>query len=92
MTRGLCREWGLFVAAALFAGVGFVALAVVQPTAAQARAERALVACVQQRGFTNFVVLVSALAVMSTGAEARVTDLGGRPSRSLGDARGHRFV
>jgi len=53
MARGI---WGWFVAAALSAGAGLAAPAVLEPTIAQARAGEAEVACVQQQGLESFVV------------------------------------
>jgi hypothetical protein len=53
MARGV-RGW--FVVAALSAGTGLAAPAVLAPTIAQARAGKAEVACVQQHGFESFVV------------------------------------
>ena len=53
MARGI-RGW--CVAAALSAGAGLAAPAVLEPTIAQARAGTAKVACVQQQGLESFVV------------------------------------
>ncbi len=53
MARGI---WGWIVAAALSAGAGLAAPAVLEPTIAQARAGKAEVACVQLRGLESFVV------------------------------------
>jgi hypothetical protein len=53
MARGI---WGWFVAAALSAGAGLAAPAVLDPTIAQARAGKAEVACVQLQGLESFVV------------------------------------
>jgi hypothetical protein len=53
MARGIS---GWFVAAALSAGAGLAAPAVLEPTIAHARTGKAEVACVQQQGFESFVV------------------------------------
>jgi hypothetical protein len=53
MARGI---WGWFAAAALSGGAGLAAPAVVEPPIAQARADKAEVACVQLQGFESFVV------------------------------------
>ena len=60
MRRGLHRVRGVVLSVAVLAGVAFVAPAVLEPTAAQAHGERALVACVQEQGFSDFVVVVRA--------------------------------
>ena len=53
MARGI-RGW--LLAAALSAGAGLAAPGVLEPAIAQARAGKAEVACVQQRGLESFVV------------------------------------
>ena len=56
MARASSRLRGWFVAAALTTAVGLAVPAALGPTIAQARAGRALVACVSQRGLSSFVV------------------------------------